>query len=165
MQISVIGDSEEKKNVDVAYQVGRELAENKCILICGGRTGVMEAACRGAKDAGGTTVGISTSENGHELNKYVDIKIRTGLGYARNAAVAYSGDAIIVVGGSHGTLSEMCYASLSRKPIICIKGTGGWADKIGNSVDLKTENQIRFVSDAKEAVKLAVHLCTNCSTP
>jgi len=159
MQISVIGNSEEMENRETARQTGFEIGKKGHILICGGRTGVMEAACRGAKEAGGLTIGISTTADGSELNSHVDIKINTGLGYARNAIVAYSADAVIAIGGSHGTLNEMCFASFAGKPIICIKGSGGWSDLLeGKSIDLTKEKQVHSVETPAEAVELAEKL-------
>lgn len=159
MQISVIGNSEEGENMETARQTGYEIGKRGHVLVCGGRTGVMEAACRGAKEAGGLTVGISTTESGAELNDHVDIKIRTGLGYARNAIVAYSADAVIVIGGSHGTLNEMCFASFAGRPIIGLKGSGGWSDLLaGKSLDLKKDKQVYSAGNPAEAVELAERL-------
>jgi len=109
MQISVIGAAEAtREEYDAALAVGRLIAESGGILLCGGDGGVMEAACRGAREQGGRTVGIVPGiGNG---NAYVDIVIRTGLGQARNVLVAQSGDAVIAVGGSYGTLSEIAVA-------------------------------------------------------
>lgn len=159
MQISVIGNSEEGENMKTAQETGFEIGKKGHVLVCGGRTGVMAAACKGAKEAGGLTVGISTTEDGSELNNHVDIKIRTGMGYARNAIVAYSADAVIAIGGSHGTLNEMCFASFAGKPIICIRGSGGWSDLLaGKSVDLKKEKQVHSAGSPAEAVELAERL-------
>lgn len=159
MQISVIGNSEEMENMETARQTGYEIGKKGHVLVCGGRTGVMEAACKGAKEAGGLTIGISTTADGSELNDHVDVKIRTGLGYARNAIVAYSADAVIAIGGSHGTLNEMCFASFTGKPIICIKGSGGWSDMLaGKSLDLTKEKQVHSVETPAEAVEMAERL-------
>jgi uncharacterized protein (TIGR00725 family) len=80
------------------------------MLVCGGLGGAMEAACRGAKAAGGTTVGILPGVDRDDANEFVDVAIPTGLGQARNAIVALAGDALIAVGGGHGTLSEIALA-------------------------------------------------------
>ena len=159
MQISVIGNSEEGENAGIAYKTGLEIGKKGHILVCGGRTGVMEAACKGAKETGGLTIGISTSEDGAELNKYVDVQIRTGMGYARNAIVAYSADAVIVIGGSHGTLNEMCFASFSGKPIIGVKGSGGWSELLaGKSLDLTKKKQIYLAENPIDAIEMAERL-------
>jgi uncharacterized protein (TIGR00725 family) len=109
MQIAVIGHAQATPGEsETAYAAGRTIAKSGAVLVCGGLGGVMEAACRGAKDAGGTTVGILPgTERG---NPHLDITIRTGLGHARNILVVLSADAVIAVGGSHGTLSEIAIA-------------------------------------------------------
>ena len=119
IKISVIGGSQCGKEVSgQAYGVGKEIARNNALLVCGGLGGVMEAACRGAKDAGGITIGILPGEDESSANRYVDIKIPTGLGYARNVLVVKTGHAIIAIDGSTGTLSEIAYALTYGKPII-----------------------------------------------
>jgi len=109
VQVAVIGAAWNDPEFDrLAESVGRLLAGAGAVLVCGGMGGVMESACRGAKGAGGTTVGIlPDTGNG---NPYLDIVIRTGLGHARNILVAQSGDAVIAIGGNHGTLSEIAIA-------------------------------------------------------
>jgi uncharacterized protein (TIGR00725 family) len=109
MQIAVIGHSQaNEEEREAAYAAGRLIAGTGAVLVCGGLGGVMEAACQGAKEAGGTTVGILPGTEGG--NPYLDISIRTGLGHARNVLVVLSADAVIAVGGSHGTLSEIAIA-------------------------------------------------------
>ncbi|MFA4877948.1 MAG: TIGR00725 family protein [Methanoregula sp.] len=119
LQIAVIGAGkatpEEYKR---AYETGKNLA-GKGVLLCGGLGGVMEAACRGARENGGTTIGIiSGTGNG---NAYLDVVIRTGLGHARNVLVVQSADAVIAVGGSYGTLSEIAVALKLEIPVFGIK--------------------------------------------
>ncbi len=109
MQIAVIGHAQATPGeYEAAYATGRILAGNRAVLVCGGLGGVMEAACKGAKDAGGTTVGILPGEDGG--NPYLDITIRTGLGHARNVVVVTSAEAVIAIGGGYGTLSEIAIA-------------------------------------------------------
>lgn len=116
MQIAVIGHGQATpRECEAAYVTGRLLAENGAMLLCGGLGGVMEAACRGAKEAGGTTIGILPATEGG--NPYLDITIRTGLGHARNVLVVLSADAVIAVGGSHGTLSEIAIALKTGRPV------------------------------------------------
>ncbi len=98
--------------------MGRELAKRGVILVCGGVGGAMEAACRGAKEAGGTTVGILGGQDRADANDFVDVAIATGLGQARNAIVARAGDALIAVGGGHGTLSEIALALRHGKRVV-----------------------------------------------
>jgi uncharacterized protein (TIGR00725 family) len=86
------------------------LASRGVVLVCGGLGGAMEAACRGAKGAGGATVGILPGADRDDANEFVDVTIPTGLGQARNAVVTLAGDALIAIGGGHGTLSEIALA-------------------------------------------------------
>jgi uncharacterized protein (TIGR00725 family) len=104
-----------------AENVGRLLAERGAVLVCGGLGGVMEAACRGAKEAGGTTIGILPGSDRSAANPYVDIAIPTGLGEARNALVVRSADALIAVGGAYGTLSEIALALKAGKRVAGIE--------------------------------------------
>ncbi len=91
--------------------------------MCGGLGGVMEAACRGAKEAGGTTIGILPGTDRAAANRFVDFAIPTGLGEARNALVVRAADALIAVGGAYGTLSEIAFALKAGKPVA---GLGTW---------------------------------------
>jgi uncharacterized protein (TIGR00725 family) len=93
------------------------------VLVCGGLGGVMEAACKGAKGSGGTTVGILPGTDRTAANPYVDTAIATGLGEARNAIVARSADALIAIGGAYGTLSEIAFALKAGKRVV---GLGTW---------------------------------------
>ena len=128
MFVSVIGGSDpSEEETGLAEEVGRELARRGVTLICGGLEGVMEAACRGAASQGGTTVGILPGNDRHAANAYVKIPIVTGMGYARNAIVAKSAQAVIAIGGSYGTLSEIAYALQSDVPVI----------GLGNLVDIE----------------------------
>jgi uncharacterized protein (TIGR00725 family) len=106
-----------------AEAVGRGLAEARAVLVCGGLGGVMEAACRGAKEAGGTTVGILPGSDRGAANRFVDIAIATGLGEARNALIVRAVDALVAVGGEYGTLSEIALALKGGTPVI---GLGSW---------------------------------------
>ena len=120
MQIAVIGHGKATDGErGAAYATGRLIAENRAVLVCGGLGGVMEAACRGAKEAGGTTVGILPGTEGG--NPYLDITIRTDLGHARNVLVVLSADAVIAIGGSHGTLSEIAIALKTGRTVCGIK--------------------------------------------
>jgi len=122
--VSVIGSSSATpQEAAWAEEVGRLLAENGVVLVCGGMGGVMEAACRGAKSAGGLTVGILPGASRDGGNPFLDVVIPTGMGYARNAVVAYSGEAVIAIGGSSGTLSEIAYATIRSIPVATL---GSW---------------------------------------
>ncbi len=120
-----------------AEEVGRRLAQAGAVLVCGGMGGVMEAACRGAKSAGGLTVGILPGAAREEGNPYVDVPIVTGMGYARNIIVVSSAQAVIAVAGAYGTLSEIAYARQRGLPVV---GLGSWqlaqAGHITNDVEL-----------------------------
>ena len=120
MIISVIGSSEgatEELKV-LAEAVGRELAKRGATVVCGGLSGVMEAVCRGAKLEGGLTIGILPGGSPSEANSYVDIPIITRMGYSRNVIVVHSGRAVIAVGGSFGTLSEIGHALGDGIPVV-----------------------------------------------
>jgi uncharacterized protein (TIGR00725 family) len=120
--IAVIGGSTATpEEFAAAEAVGRALAAGGAVLICGGRGGVMEAACRGAKAAGGLTVGILPGADRSEANPYVDIAIVTGLGLARNAIIARTAQAVVAVGGSYGTLSELAYALMFGVPVVGLR--------------------------------------------
>jgi len=106
-----------------AEAVGRLLASRGAVLVCGGLGGVMEAACRGAKAEGGTTVGILPGPSRADANDYVDVAIATGLGEARNALVVRAADALVAVGGEYGTLSEIALALKAGTPVV---GLGTW---------------------------------------
>ncbi len=117
--VSVIGSSNATpEEYETAHRVGRELARRGIAVVCGGRTGVMEAVCRGAKEEGGLTIGIMPSYDGHEANPYVDVKINTGMSWNRNPIVVATGDMVIAIGGNYGTLSEIAYALILGKYVV-----------------------------------------------
>ena len=101
-----------------AQAAGGRLAEGGAIVVCGGRGGVMEAACEGAKKAGGTTVGILPGPDRAEANEYVDIALPTGMGEMRNALIVRAADAVVAIGGKWGTLSEVGFALKAGKPVV-----------------------------------------------
>ncbi|MDI6703606.1 MAG: TIGR00725 family protein [bacterium] len=153
MQIGVIGASTCSDEIGkLAFQVGREIAKAQAILICGGLGGVMEAACRGAKEVGGLTIGILPGARQEDANPFVDIKIITGLSYARNIIVVRSSCAVIAISGGYGTLSEIAYALNLGVPVI---GLNTWELKSQNHKELP----IIRVDTPWEAVKKAVEAC------
>jgi len=103
--------------------VGRQLAERGAVVVCGGLGGVMEAACRGAKEAGGLTVGILPGTDRAAANAFVDVAVPSGLGEARNALVVRAADAVVAVGGGYGTLSEIALALKAGKRVV---GLDSW---------------------------------------
>ena len=120
LQVSVIGSGSEWE--DAAEEVGRLLAERGCSVITGGLREVMAAAHRGAKAAGGTTIAILPGEDRRDANPWADHVIVTGVGHARNLAVAASGDAVIAVGGSYGTIAEMALALRLGRVVVALAG-------------------------------------------
>lgn len=125
MKIGVIGASRcSKKIAKIAYEVGKEIAERKAILICGGLGGVMEEAARGAKENKGLTIGILPGFSSSDANPYIDIPIVTGMDHGRNIIVVRSCDAIIAIGGREGTLSEIAFALKLMIPLIGIETWG-----------------------------------------
>jgi uncharacterized protein (TIGR00725 family) len=122
VQVSVIGSGAEHEQQ--AQEVGRLLAERGVTVVCGGYGEVMEAAARGAKQAGGTTIGILGAETDEGANDWLDHVVVTGVGHARNLAVAASGDAVIAVGGSWGTLTEIGFAMRLGRPTVILEP--GW---------------------------------------
>jgi hypothetical protein len=122
MIIGVIGADKCSSNIArIAEEVGAEIARRGCILICGGRGGVMEAACKGARDAGGLTIGVLPGPDRSEANKYVSVPIVTNIGEARNAIVVLSSQGIIAIDGGYGTLSEIALALKARIPIVGLR--------------------------------------------
>ena len=152
--ISVIGGADSnQETLKLAERIGEEIARRGVGLLCGGLGGVMEAACRGAKKHNGLTIGILPSDAKEHANQYVDIAIPTGLGYARNFLVAKSGDGVIAIDGSAGTLSEIAIAWFSDKPIVAMTPTGGWAGELaGKKIDSRRSDVIHSASTPEEAV-------------
>jgi uncharacterized protein (TIGR00725 family) len=122
LQISVVGSGREHEQR--AEAVGRLLAQRGCTVVCGGGGEVMAAAARGAKSAGGTTIGILPGETRAGVNEWIDHVVVTGIGHARNLAVVASGDAVIAVGGSWGTLAEIGFARRLGRPVVILEP--GW---------------------------------------
>ena len=134
-----------------AEEVGHLLALRGAVLVCGGLGGVMEAACRGAKAGGGTTLGILPGLDRGEANPYVDVAIPTGLGEARNALVVRAADALIAIGGEFGTLSEIALALKTGKAVV---GLETWELARGGTVS----TAIVQAGTPKEAVERALQL-------
>jgi len=156
MQIGVIGSRKTKSKaaLKAAYEVGRLVAKKRAILVCGGLEGVMEEACRGAKDEGGLTIGILPGSSALSANPFVDVKIVTGMEWARNQIVALSSDGLVMIQGECGTLSEACQAWAYGKPIVAIYTTGGYAKALaGKRIDGKRSDSIVPARNAAEAVE------------
>jgi uncharacterized protein (TIGR00725 family) len=117
--IAVVGSAScSHRHGELAQAVGRCLAERGAVLVCGGRGGVMEAACRGAQSAGGLTIGILPGSDPAAGNPFLSVALPTGMGEARNALVALAGQAVIAIGGGEGTLSEIGLAIKAGRKVI-----------------------------------------------
>jgi uncharacterized protein (TIGR00725 family) len=135
-----------------AEAVGRGLGEAGVVVVCGGLGGVMEAACRGARSAGGATVGILPGTRREDANPYVDIALPSGLGEMRNGLIVRAADAIVAVGGEFGTLSEIALALKAGKPVVAL---GGWElARAGEPVDA-----IERATSPQDAVERALAAC------
>ena len=146
--VAVIGSgAPDPRRDELAEAVGRTIAEAGFGVVCGGLGGVMEAACRGAHDVlgagSGRIVAILPGEERSAANPYADVVIPSGVGYARNLLVVLSGDAVVAVGGSSGTLSEIAHAWQLNKPICALAGAGGWAERLGDeALDDRRDDRI-----------------------
>ena len=152
--IAVIGGGQcSKEEAQLAEEVGREIARQGAILVCGGLGGIMEAACRGASSEGGVTIGILPGDSYQAANPYIQIPIVTGMGHARNVIVVKSARAVIAVGGNYGTLSEISHALQSGIPVI---GLTTWSLSRNGQQD----NSIIPAQSPVEAVNKALGLTT-----
>lgn len=139
--VGVIGASSCPQAIfEMAERVGEEIAKRGAVLMCGGLGGVMEAACRGAKKEGGTTVGIIPYKEVQRANNFIDVVIATGMGEARNAVIVNSSDGLIAISGKYGTLSEIAFALKQGKPIV---GISTW----------NIDDRVERVKDPVEAVE------------
>jgi uncharacterized protein (TIGR00725 family) len=152
MQVAVIGPSQPSEQEGaLAEQVGRLLAERGAVLLSGGEEGVMEAACKGAREAGGTVVGILGGSSTAEANAFLTVSVVTGIGMARNTILIRSADAVISVGCSWGTLIEMGLAVKFEKPIVAM---GGW--HVSDDRGVQVDEQVQRMEAAEDAVELAL---------
>lgn len=150
MLIAVLGSADAAPEfVAAAEVIGRELARRGATVVCGGRGGVMEAACKGAREAGGHTIAILPGYDAAEANPYVEFAIPTGLGHARNTVVALTGRAIIAIDGAYGTLSEIAFALIYGTPVI---GLGTW--ELDGAPIIKASNPVDAVEKALEAAAI-----------
>jgi uncharacterized protein (TIGR00725 family) len=141
--VAVCGQSEPDERIDaLAREVGRDLGKAGAVVLCGGYTGVMEAASRGASEAGAMVVGILSGDDRTGANKHLTLALATGLGQARNAVIATAADSVIAIGGGWGTLSEIALARRLGRRVV---GLATW----------QVEG-LDVVDDAAEAVRLAL---------
>jgi len=117
--VAVIGGGEASPDLlDLAREVGREVARRGAVLLCGGLGGVMAAAAQGAQEEGGVSIGILPDPDRSRANPYLTYSLPTNLGHARNVLIAHAADALIAVDGGHGTISEAAIALKLGKPVI-----------------------------------------------
>lgn len=147
MQIGVIGSNESqcsKELYEFAYTLGVFLGQNGFTVLNGGMQGTMEAVSKGVKSAGNNNskvIGILPFDNSLKANKYLDITIPTGIGFARNSVLVLSSDILIAIGGGAGTLNEISYAWQFGKKVFCYTGAEGWSKKLANkNLDNRKEN-------------------------
>ncbi len=144
--IAVVGAGKcSKKLRDMAAEVGKYVAENGGVIVSGGMGGIMEGVSRGAKEAGGVTIGILPTDQKDDANKYIDYVLPSGFGEARNLLVIRAADAVIAFPGKYGTLSEMAFALQAGKPLISVNA---W--KLGDD--------IKVVETALEAAEIAMEM-------
>ena len=138
---------------EVAEAVGRGLAEAGAVVLCGGLGGVMEAACRGCRAAGGISVGILPGHDRRDANEHVDVALATGMGEMRNALIVRAADVVVALGGEYGTLSEVAFALKTGRPVV---GYDTWDLVPAGAAD----DAIVRVASADEAVAAALRLVT-----
>lgn len=150
--VAVVGAGRSSAADEDAETVGRLLAEAGATVVCGGLGGVMEAVCRGARGAGGRTVGILPGTDRADANAYVGVAIATGLGEARNTVVVRAADVVIGIDGGHGTLSELAFAAKIGRPVV---GLRTWQLTRGDGTE---DDTIHVVDGPEEAVRVALQL-------
>ncbi len=148
-------------SIMLAEEIGRLIALRGGILVCGGRGGIMRAACKGAKAEGGLTVGI-LPDTKDEANEWVDVPVATGLGIRRNMVVVNAADVVIALNGRWGTLNEISFAQIFGKPLVLVRGSGGCVDDVVESQTLALCGTRYSVAEtAQEAVDQAFSWCKN----
>ncbi|ABK77047.1 Rossmann fold nucleotide-binding protein [Cenarchaeum symbiosum A] len=163
-QILVIGHNDNgctPEHEKTAYDTGAAIARSGAVLISGGLGGVMRASCRGAREAGGLTVGIIPQDAHSEANEFCDVVLPSGMGLTRDFLNALAADGIIIIGGGSGTLSEVCAAYMYRRPMVAVRGTGGVADRYGGTfVDYRENIMIGQADSPDEAVRSILEAIT-----
>ncbi|HEX2129002.1 MAG TPA: TIGR00725 family protein [Solirubrobacterales bacterium] len=151
-QVAVIGKgSPDEELGPVAEEVGRRLAQAGAVVVCGGRGGVMEAAARGASEAGGTVIGIVPGTETAEANPHCTHVVASAVGHGRNLAVVASGDAVIAIGGEWGTLSEIAFARMFGRPVVALRS---W--RVEPAVPIEGDDGIEVAEDPATAVASAL---------
>lgn len=154
--VSVCGSDGTDENLSshalqTAEQIGTLIAKHGAIVVCGGRGGIMEATCKGAKNNNGVTVGI-LPESKQEVNAYVDIPLPTNLRHMRNFLVVNIADVVIAIAGRWGTLNEVSFAKILNKPLILVQGAGGCVDALIQSGMITNTSRCHIVDSAEEAI-------------
>jgi len=158
LHVAVVGAGDAGEDLaTAAEEVGRRIARGGAAVVCGGLGGVMEAACRGAKSAGGLTIGILPGRRREDANRWVDVAIPTGMGETRNALVVLSADVVVAIGGEHGTLSEVAFGLKLGRPVV---GLGTWRLVRG---DGRVDEGIVPVDDPEAAVAAVLALTGEAS--
>lgn len=160
------GQQPHPRAYEIAQELGSELGRAGVLVVCGGLGGVMEAVCKGAKSAGATTVGILPGLDPKEANEWVDVKIATGIGHARNLAVVASADVVVAVDGEFGTLSEIAFALRLGRPVIGLSTWELHPSELAFSAGSRTipEPLIRRARNPREAVQIALELAAPGAT-
>lgn len=162
--ISVIGASKghaTSEALEIAEEVGKQVALADCILVNGGLGGTMEYAAKGAKEHGGTTIGILPGPNRNSANRYIDYSIPTDLGFARNSLVAHAGDAVIALPGNWGTLSEISMSRIWEIPVVALDF---WDEIFGVDHLAKEFPGVTIARTPREAVDAAIRLAMKRKT-
>lgn len=150
MYVAVIGGQQATEEEErAAYVVGRGIAEGGHYLVCGGLGGIMQEACRGAREAGGTTIGILPGPFRSDANPFVDIVIATDMGQARNAVIVRTADSVVAVGGEYGTLTEIAMALKMGKRVVALQS---WRIERAGRFD----DRIVYAESAEDAVRRAL---------
>ena len=152
-QVSIIGDADASREACVfAEELGRRIARRGWGLVSGGRDGVMEAASRGAREAGGLAIGILPGPDDGDGNDSCHFQIPTNLGWTRNSLTPMAGDAVVAIGGRAGTLTEMAFAWSYAKPLLAVTGLGGWSERLaGTAIDDRRDAVLIPVASPGEA--------------
>ncbi|MHA1681075.1 MAG: TIGR00725 family protein [Promethearchaeota archaeon] len=136
----------------IAEEVGALVAKEGWYLICGGLTGVMHHASKGARENGGFTIGILPGDDVTAANPFIDLPIASGVGYMRNSIIITTADAVIAIDGAEGTLSEMCYALTYEKPMVVVSREDGVKQMGGIAIDVNASSGFVLVYNAEDAI-------------
>lgn len=163
LQLGIIGsagveeykdDKPNKSLYIIARALGKLIAKNNAILVCGGKGGIMTEAAKGAKENGGTTVGVVSGNLRGTSNEFIDVEVVSGMiNCGEENLIISMSDAIIAVGGGAGTLQELALAYRNNKPLVLIRGFGGWSDKVSQFLDERKTRKFETATTAQEAFK------------